>query len=424
MGSSPPARTPPPPPPLALTITPLIPGQPMHLAITGAAPGQTVHLVRSHAGEASGAASCLPSGACVDLAPPIVLTWTGTADAQGRARMDLQAFPNMPARETWFQAIASSPAPTASPVVYQPIRDAACDAIDDSREDDDTPQTAAPLIPGMHVGLQCAFDDDWSSYELPAGAGLDVTVWSDPGGAPSSVELWVDGARVATGAPSGALQALHWRNDATLTQAVLVRKRGTGSAAYAVLTEELEPLCGNGQLDAGETCDLSAGLACACDDGVACTDDTIVSGHATTCDVTCAHALSPTPACAVCGDGVVSGDETCESAPTDPSDACPTLGDCPDDGDPCTAPTLTGPACGVGCSVTNHHGQHGYDTCDDGDACTIDAVLASDPAICSMTCSHARPPDPFDDGFADSNCDGIDGDMAHIVFAAAGADAA
>ena len=118
------------------------------------------------------------------------------------------------------------------------------------------------------------------------------------------------------------------------------------------------PLCGNGVVEPGETCDrgITAGVkgACAasCDDGEACTLD-FTSGTAAACSRACAHLAITAcvsgdhccpPGCAPatdtdcapsCGDGVVSGGETC-----DPRTSCPTT--CADDGDRCTTEQLTG----------------------------------------------------------------------------------
>src|SRR5262249_45727311 len=95
--------------------------------------------------------------------------------------------------------------------------------------------------------------------------------------------------------------------------------------------------CGNGRLEAGETCDPPSSCP-ACDDQNDCTIDT-QTGSAATCDVTCGHTPKTCSTagkdqccpvgctaqndsdCAGCGDGIVdaSAGETC-----DPPSSCPT----------------------------------------------------------------------------------------------------
>jgi hypothetical protein len=126
-------------------------------------------------------------------------------------------------------------------------------------------------------------------------------------------------------------------------------------------------VCGNGVKDPGETCDkgLTAGNddACraSCDDGDPCTIDS-TSGQVSDCTRVCTH--TPITACAagdrccpmgctgqtdadcnaVCGNGVVEANETC-----DPVQSCPTT--CADDGDLCTSEMLvTVSPCNVVCT--------------------------------------------------------------------------
>jgi hypothetical protein len=117
-------------------------------------------------------------------------------------------------------------------------------------------------------------------------------------------------------------------------------------------------VCGNAVVEPGEACDrgITAGHlgACraSCDDGEACTVDS-TSGRVEDCTRTCSN--EPIKACTsgdrccpagctaetdrdcapICGNGTIEKGESC-----DPPSSCPTT--CPDDGDPCTAETLTG----------------------------------------------------------------------------------
>lgn len=119
---------------------------------------------------------------------------------------------------------------------------------------------------------------------------------------------------------------------------------------------DCSPTCGNGIVEALETCD---GDCPSCDDGDACTVDTR-TGSADQCSLACMHEparasrtndgccpMGATAATDVdceprCGDGVVSAAETCDGQ-------CPTS--C-DDGNPCTADSRTGSSstCDVTCS--------------------------------------------------------------------------
>jgi hypothetical protein len=208
--------------------------------------------------------------------------------------------------------------------------------------------------------------------------------------------------------------------------------------------------CGDGVVQANETCDtaIAAGHAgacpTACDDGDPCTKDLLLS--AGTCGATCVHlaitAFVAGDGCcppggnfaedadcpALCGDGVVERPiETCDSAvpgscPTDcsPVPACTTVtrqgspGTCTSacvatpitacvGGDGCCPPGCTGatdpdcgPICGDGaleageaCDRAITAGLPGAcpRTCNDGDACTTDIATGS-TVNCSRKCTH------------------------------------
>jgi hypothetical protein len=130
-------------------------------------------------------------------------------------------------------------------------------------------------------------------------------------------------------------------------------------------------VCGNGVLEMGEACDrsLTAGAVGACeaicDDRNACTLDLLagrpddctrrctfteikgcVSGDRC-CPMGCTPASDKDCAPASCGNAHAEAGETC-----DPPASCPTT--CPDDGDPCTAESLTGDpsSCSAACLHT------------------------------------------------------------------------
>jgi hypothetical protein len=128
------------------------------------------------------------------------------------------------------------------------------------------------------------------------------------------------------------------------------------------------PRCGNGLVEATETCDrgITAGHAGACPascaDSDPCTVD-VARGNAESCTRACSHLAITTcgagdrccPAgcgpqtdsdCAQdCGNGVVEAGETC-----DPDSTCPT--GCPSDGDACTVDQLvgSGSTCNAACA--------------------------------------------------------------------------
>lgn len=141
---------------------------------------------------------------------------------------------------------------------------------------------------------------------------------------------------------------------------------GTGDTASAV--------CGNGTLEAGETCDPGSTCPTDCNDNNSCTTDRL-EGNPATCDVACVNTVTTAcepddgccpPGCdstidsdcsASCGDGVVDDNETC-----DPVSTCPAT--C-DDGDACTLDQMTGSAesCSAACANTP------ITTCISGDGC-------------------------------------------------------
>jgi len=147
--------------------------------------------------------------------------------------------------------------------------------------------------------------------------------------------------------------------------------------------------CGNGVLEAGETCDPPDSCPSSCDDGNACTVDQR-TGSAQNCNVSCSSSsistcvsddgCCPTGCvaatdsdCSVsCGNGVVESGETC-----DPPDLCPTS--C-DDGDACTRDQLTGSAqnCNATCGNTR------ITACTSGDGCCPTGCSTPDDRDCGV----------------------------------------
>ncbi|MEZ4402784.1 MAG: DUF4215 domain-containing protein [Kofleriaceae bacterium] len=216
---------------------------------------------------------------------------------------------------------------------------------------------------------------------------------------------------------------------ACMSSAITVAVDGDGCCpigATAATDSDCAPGCGNGVVDAGETCDTaiaSGAGACptTCNDGQACTTDALVAGG--TCQAACTATPITTPVngdgcCPTgatpatdtdcvpgCGNGIVDPGETCDRAiPVGPG-ACPTT--CSDGmactrdvltgGGTCTAactfPPITMPANGDGCCPAGANNTTDSDCaprcgngvvetgeqCDDGNMNNTDA--------CSNTCT-------------------------------------
>ncbi len=136
----------------------------------------------------------------------------------------------------------------------------------------------------------------------------------------------------------------------------------------------VQNLCGNGVVDAGETCDtaIPAGQTGACPTSCtapdACTTSTLQ--NAGTCMAACVNA----PVAPCCGNGVVETGETCDTAiPAGQTGACPTSCTAPDT---CTTSTLQNAhTCTAACVNTP------ITACISGDGC------------CPATCTHATDSD-------------------------------
>ncbi len=195
--------------------------------------------------------------------------------------------------------------------------------------------------------------------------------------------------------------------------------------------------CGNGEIEANETCDPPGSCPTTCNDSNSCTIDT-VSGNAANCNVSCSYTTIQTckdgDGCCPPGCNAGSDDDcsaTCGNQTIEPGETCDPPGSCPttcDDGNACTINTLMGSAqncnvrcdsvaivscangdgcCPVGCTSANDSDcsascgngtvespQETCDpttscptTCDDGNGCTID-IRTGSAALCNVRCSY------------------------------------
>lgn len=155
--------------------------------------------------------------------------------------------------------------------------------------------------------------------------------------------------------------------------------------------------CGDGIIDSNEKCEPSSTekpCPSSCDDNDPCTKDTL-TGSAAQCTAVCVNtritkAVAGDMCCpsganaetdgdcpTKCGDGVVTGNETCDSKST--TQRCPSS--C-DDGDPCTADKLNGNAaqCTAECTTTP------VTAAKSGDGCCPKGATANTDNDCPSMC--------------------------------------
>lgn len=169
---------------------------------------------------------------------------------------------------------------------------------------------------------------------------------------------------------------------------------------------DCDPECGNGEVEAGETCDGACPTAC--NDGELCTADALIFEG--TCQAECAFTditeIGPVDGCCPAGADSTSDDdclEECGDGDLDPGETCDTgiasgAGSCPtacDDGDVCTTDTLVNaPGCQAACFETPKPAGP-MDGC-----CPAGSDLSDDPD-CPITCGDgviSPPGEECDDG--------------------------
>ena len=167
----------------------------------------------------------------------------------------------------------------------------------------------------------------------------------------------------------------------------------------------IEPVCGNGAVEAGEWCDtgIPGGQpgACpvACDDDNGCTRDTLVGSG---CLAYCSHETITAPAnndgccpagatgatdsdCpAACGNGALEPGEKCDPGiASGKAGACPTS--CPTSTDPCAQSTLGGSPCAPQCISTQLGPKLGQK-----DGCCPAGMTSGQDADCLPPCTPDR----------------------------------
>jgi hypothetical protein len=282
----------------------------------------------------------------------------------------------------------------------------------------------AVIITGAGFGCYYSINDPpWQ-----AGQSHQVRATWDRDG----LALWIDGHHCSSGGngdtfdPASKVFTLANRCTHYANQQAIARFSNLRLWARGV------DLCGNGQLDPGETCD--GDCPAGCDDGDACTADGL-TGNAANCNVVCQHApigtCSPGDGCCPAGCDYTADSDCsapdCGNGQLDPGETCD--GDCPatcEDADPCTSDALLGSAlncdahctyapvlqcasgdgcCPAGCEPADDTdcppetcGNGQLDpgetcdgdcpiSCDDADACTSD-TLTGVIAACNVACSY------------------------------------
>ena len=199
-------------------------------------------------------------------------------------------------------------------------------------------------------------------------------------------------------------------------------KDGDGCCApgcNALTDQDCEPVCGNGVVEPGETCDPQQ--ACPsqlsdCDDGDFCTEDMLV-GSADTCSSECSHqtietcvdgdgccpqgcnSLNDDDCEPVCGNGILEDGELC-----DPPGSCPQDSEDCDDGDSCTIDQVFGfpELCKANCHNT------AIVTCVDGDGCCPAGCNAFNDGDCSPCPVGMHP---CENGCCEFSMEKLDGTM-------------
>jgi cysteine-rich repeat protein len=258
----------------------------------------------------------------------------------------------------------------------------------------------------------CRFTCGNGVVDVDVGEQCDTAIASGPGACPATCDdgaACTDDALNSSGCTAACVHAP--------IIAAADGDRCCPPGADANTDSDCAAICGNGVLEAGETCDsgIMAGAgACptACDDALVCTTDVLTS--AGTCQAACSFPPITTPAggdgccpaganattdgdcLAVCGNGVVEPSETCDIGIASGAGACPTT--C-QDGVACTADTLgNAGTCQAVCVFPP------ITTPASGDGCCPPGANATTDGDCTPVCGNTvvEPGEQCDDGNANN----------------------
>ena len=243
---------------------------------------------------------------------------------------------------------------------------------------------------------RCRFTCGNGTVEANLGELCDRGITAGAGACPSTCD---DGMACTQDVLSGSdCQA------ACVNQPITAPASGDGCCppgANSLSDDDCDVACGNGIVEAGELCDtgITAGAgACptTCDDQQACTTDALTMGG--TCQAACTNTAITAPAngdgcCPAgastgndndcqpgCGNGVVDSGETCDTAITTGTGACPTT--C-SDGVACTRDVLGGAGtCQAACTYP------AINSCANGDGCCPTGCNATNDDSCMPRCGN------------------------------------
>ncbi|MDF1564740.1 MAG: lamin tail domain-containing protein [Deltaproteobacteria bacterium] len=188
--------------------------------------------------------------------------------------------------------------------------------------------------------------------------------------------------------------------------AILVASISLSAGCFGAVNDEG---CGDGELQAGETCDGDCPTEC--DDANPCTVDGL-EGSAETCSALCRHDAitvcdtAASDACCPSGCNEASDldcSDACGNGVVDPGETCD--GNCPascDDQDVCTTDTLTGTvsSCSAACEFAP------ITACQNGDGCCPNACDSTSDDDCSDACGNGTlDPGETCDGDCPANCE-------------------
>jgi hypothetical protein len=154
---------------LTFTHTPLVVGEQVTLSVSGAQPNQQMFLFRSNAVQVGGFCPGLIAPDCMDLAPPLINTFSLTSDANGDASITFRFPPVPPAASSIAMQVGyiTNPGADTSNAVDAPIYQA------DSDTDGDYVSAAMEIANGTDPGLA---DSDGGG----ADDGFEIALGFDP----------------------------------------------------------------------------------------------------------------------------------------------------------------------------------------------------------------------------------------------------